>query len=829
MPNKNRIFIDKPEKDAYGRYLFLSNNNQSEHNYSNGVPRAWDKFTDKDLYTTHKDHPINLPIVQSMVDYNNNPDFDYLRYAQDTFFRIDELVLMRRPGAKYGFKDRRVKLFIFSNYGTPIDPDNAYNSNDDDTPYRTPFVMSGVNVTSELKTWWDYRLDLYRTGNAHHLDAGEIGMLMHKNINGVGQDADPGPVGELNNYTFMTNLNAIQTVDDDEAVGGGIPNGDYPAFENNGLLVAGGYFNPTSHEAYFNHKNIPEELDLNQYIGAFNKIPSIDDPLLGGPEEGSDSNDRSRSPDITAVFQEDGQYNPIWIVVDHKADTSIPGGGNDRRNNDRIEIFKIDPHNLFTYTSAGDIIGKETSFEFGLNDSLIMDETNSSQYAPNQTISSLKVTINTFGSDLGTLAPEYQDFLTEVTAPQPRVDLLDLDERFLNLNPTNEIFYTSRFGITNNVSLFSDWTPISTVKTTDSQHELQAYYENENDRIKSSTPNTIILNFTVGDDRENFDNGGEIVDRSTTLPESLKIGYAFFVVSWNDIENEFEHWENVMTSYPRNFNQLIDNQNNNLYKTGIANRTSLRHSYSTPGMKTIKVIMFNYELSENNPNLAEPIRWKLVTVRHFCDIPKNSYPDFGELGGDDYVTIPWPYTTPVIGGVSKDSKYMNTINKVLYGGKIGNNEIIDEKFLLEAIENTELGQNIEKVDIEQVRFFNNGEFDMHRLLNINTVNDIFTNDIDHPYDNFTYWDGNTTERNYGQNIVEEIFIDDITDYYVKSYCVLELNTGQLLGKSIDDSSGNGHKGLLIGDYKIKKTQKGKPMRRDSFIKISKRDTTDGAL
>jgi len=368
VPNKNRIFIDKPEKDAYGRYLFLSNNNQSEHNYSNGVPRAWDKFTDKDLYTTHKDHPINLPIVQSMVDYNNNPDFDYLRYAQDTFFRIDELVLMRRPGAKYGFKDRRVKLFIFSNYGTPIDPDNAYNSNDDDTPYRTPFVMSGVNVTSELKTWWDYRLDLYRTGNAHHLDAGEIGMLMHKNINGVGQDADPGPVGELNNYTFMTNLNAIQTVDDDEAVGGGIPNGDYPAFENNGLLVAGGYFNPTSHEAYFNHKNIPEELDLNQYIGAFNKIPSIDDPLLGGPEEGSDSNDRSRSPDITAVFQEDGQYNPIWIVVDHKADTSIPGGGNDRRNNDRIEIFKIDPHNLFTYTSAGDIIGKETSFEFGLND-----------------------------------------------------------------------------------------------------------------------------------------------------------------------------------------------------------------------------------------------------------------------------------------------------------------------------------------------------------------------------------------------------------------------------------------------------------------------------
>jgi hypothetical protein len=58
---------------------------------------------------------------------------------------------------------------------------------------------------------------------------------------------------------------------------------------------------------------------------------------------------------------------------------------------------------------------------------------------------------------------------------------------------------------------------------------------------------------------------------------------------------------------------------------------------------------------------------------------------------------------------------------------------------------------------------------------------------------------------------------------------LELNTGNLIGKSIYDSSGKLNQGFLIGDYKIKKTSKNTPMRRDSFIKVPKKDTKKGAL
>jgi len=68
------------------------------------------------------------------------------------------------------------------------------------------------------------------------------------------------------------------------------------------------------------------------------------------------------------------------------------------------------------------------------------------------------------------------------------------------------------------------------------------------------------------------------------------------------------------------------------------------------------------------------------------------------------------------------------------------------------------------------------------------------------------------------------------DSDLKENCKLELNTGELTDKTILDTSGNANKGLLIGDYKVKKNNKGQPMRRDSFIKVPKKTgNTEGAL
>ena len=93
-----------------------------------------------------------------------------------------------------------------------------------------------------------------------------------------------------------------------------------------------------------------------------------------------------------------------------------------------------------------------------------------------------------------------------------------------------------------------------------------------------------------------------------------------------------------------------------------------------------------------------------------------------------------------------------------------------------------------------------------------------------------YWNGNSKARSFPEETsVGQIFINENSDINLISNCVLELNTGNLSDNSISDSSGNLNKGLLIGDYRIKKTEKNKPMRRDSFVKTPKKSNEDGAL
>ena len=95
----------------------------------------------------------------------------------------------------------------------------------------------------------------------------------------------------------------------------------------------------------------------------------------------------------------------------------------------------------------------------------------------------------------------------------------------------------------------------------------------------------------------------------------------------------------------------------------------------------------------------------------------------------------------------------------------------------------------------------------------------------------SYWDGSSIERTFSEeSSVGQIFIVDNSDLDLVDSCQLELNTGNLSGKAIDDSSGNLNKGLLIGDYKITKTEKNEPMRRDSFIRVAKKASkVKGAL
>jgi len=105
---------------------------------------------------------------------------------------------------------------------------------------------------------------------------------------------------------------------------------------------------------------------------------------------------------------------------------------------------------------------------------------------------------------------------------------------------------------------------------------------------------------------------------------------------------------------------------------------------------------------------------------------------------------------------------------------------------------------------------------------------ILNQTLPNPYYDTNFWDG---ENNYfpPNSSVGQIFISDNSDLNLKQSCNLEINGENITGKSILDSSGNSSKGLMIGDYKIKKVRENEPMRRDSFIRVPTKGTKRGAL
>ena len=222
------------------------------------------------------------------------------------------------------------------------------------------------------------------------------------------------------------------------------------------------------------------------------------------------------------------------------------------------------------------------------------------------------------------------------------------------------------------------------------------------------------------------------------------------------------------------------------------------------------------------------------------DFGTDTLQDFGSLGGEDFITIPWPYTgsTPIISGISEQSKYKKNLSVLSDGGNFDIENPIDAhdlEIFKAADKNDELGDFLGKVDIEQARVFLTGSdqthpYDMHGILGINPMN--VENQIDNwlPYMETSWWDGTSTSSSFHETTsAGELYIADNANNELRNSCVLELNLGDIDFGVVRDSSGNGNKGILIGDFSITKISKQVPAMRDSYMKISEKDIKDKAL
>lgn len=420
----------------------------------------------------------------------------------------------------------------------------------------------------------------------------------------------------------------------------------------------------------------------------------------------------------------------------------------------------------------------------------------------------------------------------------------------------------------NNDLTYSDWRPISNIFIGDdylTANYLQTYYDTDDiNYLYTSAPNIVNLYFTIQDGEnesqvvtEQFgleyyqkiidiytSNGMDDMSVSTLLSENnryLSQNLKFFVASWDWKESD-EKFDELVFPYT-NEDMIGYNFNQNTFIVQDAfdvdgSPRMLQHQYNSPGLKTIKAFVMSTVTNDGREPDFSPeehvLILKTLTIRLYLGLDDIYIEDFADIGGPDFTFIPWPYTSPIISGLDEDSQYIKSLNTVIDNNLFSDAELIDRTFARKAVYNDELGDYLGAVDLEQTRLFLDGSYDMAKLLGIES----FYENVDagtyytyYPYDKFegaNRWDG-INNKYPEETSVGSIFINDTLDLNLLTKCLFEFNYGSADGRTVRDSSGNGNKGILIGDFKIKKEDKDIPIRRDSVMKTPNNDTQNGAL
>jgi len=813
-----RFYKNHPYINASGSYTFKSGNNSISYQDSDSVPLRFDKFRRNDLYTTYTGDSVNEKIIHSyfeektnVTDSDGNP-VTRLKYNSPSSVTIDSLYIDFNANDLEETDDTRFYGFMVSELALQTNNNVALGSNDYNVLEELGQTdTDGGNgkfgeVLSPLKNADGTFKDFETLRNMIYYDNDDASSSEEL-------DGDKRTLDEVGEF-YQENSPDLDTADVNDVPGYVLQGATILSDLNDGVVR----IKPTNPNVQSSDDSHTGPTPVTNVFGNNGDMDNFRPKEIFYVSNG-DTNT------TTKIFDEglNAQFNTMYFIFYLRGDRKSPF----KKRNRRIHVYEINPIELFQTDGSGNIMsGKITEFDLGSG--IIIDESDR-DLMPAFKITEFKVTINTLSGAGGSYNPNdiYGTSTLESILPFQNVSPINvnnLDENILTISPNRELTSTPTLSVGSIPMEYTDFIPTSHIKIKNTNQDVQIYYEDELERQRASAPTTVEIEFTISNtttDKSQLKNR-----RTDIIGNDDESSYLFTVVHWNDVENNYQTIKDVMNDFPTTTIELNNKRKDNLFYFNDISKP-LFNNYSTSGIKNIKVLLFNYITDDNNN--IEPTRWKLVTSRIFLDIPINQFPDFGEVGGDDYTTIPWPYTTPVIGGVSQDSKYLKSVDDTLSGGKIGDLDIIDETFLVDAKENNELGVNIQVMDLEQVRFFNQS-YDMNRLLNIPIENNFYPN----PYTNIgsdSYWDGSTIERTFSEeSSVGQIFINENQDKDLVQSCKLELNTGELIGKSIIDSSGNSNKGLLIGDYKVKKTRKGEPMRRDSFIKVPKKNSNkDGAL
>ena len=160
--------------------------------------------------------------------------------------------------------------------------------------------------------------------------------------------------------------------------------------------------------------------------------------------------------------------------------------------------------------------------------------------------------------------------------------------------------------------------------------------------------------------------------------------------------------------------------------------------------------------------------------------------DFSIFGGGDFNFLPIIENQAIIGGFDTDSKYNNSVEKIVKDDQFLKEDYLDRISSRDYIDKTNdnfLGKNIGQINLGQTRLFNRPK-DIYNFIGGNKLE----------------WLNNGSGSLPLNSLATDIFIDD-------EECLVNLNPSITNYSVIENTSGLA-KGIPVGDYELNQPEDG---------------------
>ena len=223
------------------------------------------------------------------------------------------------------------------------------------------------------------------------------------------------------------------------------------------------------------------------------------------------------------------------------------------------------------------------------------------------------------------------------------------------------------------------------------------------------------------------------------------------------------------------------------------------HNYTTPGPKSIKIIVYRY--TKDHMVLIETT---LITKNININDGLLLSQDFSIFGGSEYVFLPlrsgMSGSNAIIGGLDSDSKYNNSVEKIKKDDnfiKVDYLNRASSRIFIDDFNDGQYGNTPGQLDLGLTRVYKKPS-DLYSFLNADVNSFVATQfPSTHLYDQ-----GNRIQTLPINSSATDIFIDD-------ENCVIDINSENMEYLTIPNKVGTQDKSVLIGDYKVNQPKDGK--------------------